>query len=181
MSITFLTVSVVYFWKTSVSNSDSLLFYERLFLYPILSGLDRCCTCNFMLIKSCLTISITTVDMAPWPFFLVNLSLSLPLPLSLIPWRTVFEYCVQVFPCVHTLEDGAQAAHPVIFPDNQVFLSFTASTATIVRNPSWGSSGCLTFVTWSATPHFVAFFSFVSDLWFLQQAFGLVVDPTYHS
>ena len=28
------------------------------------------------------------------------------LPLSF--FEDVFEYCVQVFPCVHTLEDGAQ-------------------------------------------------------------------------
>ena len=53
------------------------------------------------------------------------------------------------------------------------FFSFTASSATIVRNPSWGSPGCLNFVTWSATPHFVTFFSFASDLWFLQRAFRL--------
>ena len=47
------------------------------------------------------------------------------------------------------------------FPGGQSSLfsfSFTASTATIVRNPSRGSSGCLNCVTWSATPHYVAFF-----------------------
>ena len=40
----------------------------------------------------------------------------------------------------------------------------------IVRNPSWGSSGCLNFVTWSATPHFVAFFSFASDYFMVSPA-----------
>ena len=102
---------------------DSLLFYKRFLLYAIPSGLDRCCTSNFTLIESCLTMFITTTDMAPWPFS-INHSLSLCLCLSLIPWRSVFEYCVQVFPCVHTLEDGAQVAHPIMFQDNQVFLFF---------------------------------------------------------
>ena len=55
---------------------DSLLFYKRLLLYAILSSLDRCCTSNFTLIESCLTLFITTIAMAPWPFS-VNLSLSL--------------------------------------------------------------------------------------------------------
>ena len=43
MAITFLTVNVVCFWKTGIS--DSLLFYTRLLLYAVLSGLDSCCTC----------------------------------------------------------------------------------------------------------------------------------------
>ena len=76
MPITFLTVSVVCFWKTSISKSDLLLFCKRLLLYAILSGLDRCCTCNFTLIESCLTVFITTIDMAPWPFS-INRSVSL--------------------------------------------------------------------------------------------------------
>ena len=78
MSIPFLTVNVVCFWKTSISNSDSLLFYKRLLLYAVLSDLDRYCTCNFTLIESCLTMFITTTDMAPWPSS-TNLSLSLSL------------------------------------------------------------------------------------------------------
>ena len=117
-SITILTVNVICFQKTSISNSDSLLFYKRLLQYSVLSGLDRCCTCNFTLIESCLTMFITTIDMAPWSFFFFLINYSL----SLILWRSVFEYCV--FPCVHTLEDGAQVAHPVIFLANQVFLFF---------------------------------------------------------
>jgi len=56
------------------------------------------------------------------PMVFFNKLFSLCLSLSL--WRSVFEYCVQVFPCVHTFEDGAQVAHPIIFPDNQVFLFF---------------------------------------------------------
>ena len=36
MSITFLTVNVVCFWKTSVSNSDSLLFHKNVPQYSIL-------------------------------------------------------------------------------------------------------------------------------------------------
>ena len=43
-----------------------------------------------------------------------------------------------------------------------------------------GSSGCVHFVTWPDTPHFVAFISFALDLWFLQWAFRSVDDPTYH-
>ena len=156
MSISFLTVSVVCFWKTSISNCGSLLFYKRLLLYAILSGLDRCCTCNFMLIESCLTMFITTIDITfsvtrPLTHFSIK---SPPPPPNFFFSLSVFEYCVQVFPYAHTSEDGAQIAHPIISQTIKSFFSFTASTATIVRNPGWGSSGCLNFVTWSATPHF---------------------------
>ena len=101
-----------------------------------------------------------------WPHGLFNKLFSLSF--SLMPWRSAFEYYVQVFPCVHTLEDGAQVAHPIIFPESQVFRFFYCFNCHDSENPSRGSSGCLHFVTWSATPHFVAFFSFASDLWFLQ-------------
>ena len=56
--------------------------------------------------------------------------------------------------CVHTLKDGSQIAHAVFFTQSSLSFSFTAaSTATIVRYLSWGSSGCGNFVSWSAT-HF---------------------------
>ena len=83
MSITFLTVNVVCFWKTGIS--DSLLLYTRLLQYAVLSGLDSCCTCNFTLIESCLSMFIT-----PWPFS-VNHSL------SLFPWRAVWVLSFLVF------------------------------------------------------------------------------------
>ena len=44
------------------------------------------------------------------------------LSLSLIPWRSAFEYCAQVFPCVHIPLKMVPRLHPIIFPHNQVFL-----------------------------------------------------------
>ena len=44
---------------------------------------------------------------------------------------------------VHTLKDGAQIACAVFVTQSSLSFSFTAaSTATIVRYLSWGSSGC---------------------------------------
>ena len=159
MSIIFLTVSVIYFWKTSVFNL--LLFYKRLLQYSMLSGLDRCCTCNFTLIKSCLTMFIITIDMAPWSF-LINYSLSLSLCLSL---SHSLKYCVQVFPCVRTLEDGAQVAHPVIFPDNQVFLFFYCFNCHNSEKSKLGVFRVLKFCYMVSHPTFCCFFQFC--LWFM--------------
>ena len=132
-----------------------------------------------------------------WPhgLFLINHSPSLSL--SLILWRSVFEYCVQVFPCVHTLEDGAQAAHPIIFPDNQVFLflyllywikKIKKSFLLLLQLPRWweiqvGVFRLFKFCYLVSHPTFCRFFSVLRliILWFLQQAFRSFVDPTYHS
>ena len=61
MSITFLTVNVVCFWKTSVSNSDSLLFHKRSHstqYYLVWTDVAPATT----LIESCWTMFITTID-----------------------------------------------------------------------------------------------------------------------
>ena len=67
--------SVCYKLKGSSVCYDSLLFYKRLLLYAILSSLDRCCTSNFTLIESCLTVHHHNCH-GLWPFS-INLSLSL--------------------------------------------------------------------------------------------------------
>ena len=64
------------------------------------------------------------------------------LSLSLIPWRSAFEYCAQVFPCVHIPLKMVPRLHPISFPQIRSFFSFTALTATIVRNPSWMRTFC---------------------------------------
>ena len=173
MSITFLTVNVVCFWKTSISNSDSILFYKRLLLYAVPSGLDRCCTCN--LIESCLTMFITTVtDMVPWPFS-INHCLSLSL------WRSVFEYGVQVFPCVRTLEDCAQVASPIIVPDIQIFLFFYCFNYHDSEKSKLGVFSFLFyFVTWSATAHFVVFSFLQYCVWFMVSPASFQVGCRYY-
>ena len=154
-------------------------FPQKVPQYSILSGLDRCCTCNSTLIKSCWTVFITTIDMAPWSFlinyFFFSLSLSLSLFISLLSLSlslslsffedlslsTVFKSFLVFIPLKMVPKLHIQYFSRTI----KSFFSFTASTATIVRNPSWGSSGCLNFVTWSATPTFCCFFQFC--VWFM--------------
>ena len=89
-------------------------------------------------------------------------SKSLPPSLSLIPWRSVFEYCVQVFPCVHTLEDGAQVAHPIIFQDNQVCLFFYCHDSK--KSKLWVFM-VLKFCYMVSHPTFCRFFQFC--VWFM--------------
>ena len=97
----------------------------------------------------------------PMVFFNKLFSLSL----SLILWRSVFEYCVQVFPCVHTLEDGAQVAHPIIFPDNQVFLFFYCFNCHDSEKSKLGVFRVLKFCYMVSHPTFCHFFQFC--IWFM--------------
>ena len=39
-------LSMLFASETSISNSDSLLFYTRLLMYAIPFSLDKCCTCE---------------------------------------------------------------------------------------------------------------------------------------
>ena len=90
-----------------------------------------------------------------WPhglYFFINYSLSFSL------WRSVFEYCVQVFPCAHTLEDGAQVAHPIIFPDNQVFLFFYCFNCHDIEKSKLGVFRVLKSCYRVSHPTFVRFF-----------------------
>ena len=92
-------------------------------------------------------------------------------------WTLISSHCWSSFLWILHQDCTASNLH------NQVYfsLSLAASTARIARKPSWGSSGWGNFVTWSATPHFVAFFSLASDLRCVQRALRSVVDPTYRS
>ena len=99
-----------------------------------------------------------------WPhglfcLFFINYSL------SLILWRSVFEHFVQVFPCVHTLEDGAQVAHPIIFPDSQVFLFFYCFNCHDSEKSKLGVFMVLKFCYIVSHPTFCRFFQFC--VWFM--------------
>ena len=111
---------------------------------------------------------ITITDIGLWPF-LINYSPPPPPPhLTLIPWRSAFEYCAQVFPWVHTLEDGTQTVHPIIFLHNHVFLFFYCFICHNSKKSKLGGF-CVRTSCYMVHHHtFCCFFQFASDLWFLQ-------------